>query len=240
MKLLEFTSNSPAENLAIDEALLETAESAIDYPEVLRIWEPNAPMVVLGRSSPRSREVNIDYCRAREIPVFRRCSGGQTIVTGPGCLMYAVLLNYQKRPELRMLENAHRFVMEQMRSSLHSIGIGTEMRGTSDLTIDDRKFSGNSLRCKRNWMIYHGTMICQFDLTLIGRCLNRPIREPEYRNGRSHIEFLTQLDVSSHELGQAMIGTWNANSEFKNWPAEQARVLATEKYKSDAWNHKVP
>ena len=52
MKLLDLTLDSPAENLALDEALLEQAEA--DGPqEVLRLWEPESPLVVMGRRWPR-------------------------------------------------------------------------------------------------------------------------------------------------------------------------------------------
>lgn len=45
----------------LDEALLERAESA-EGQECLRLWEPDSAFVVLGRSSPYLREVNLDFC----------------------------------------------------------------------------------------------------------------------------------------------------------------------------------
>ena len=118
MQLLSLTLRSPAENLALDEALIENAEQTEDHPEVLRLWEPTQNFVVIGRSSSYSGEVNHDYCKENNIPVFRRVTGGAAIVTGPGCLMYGVLLDYRRRPELKMLDQAHQFVMQQMAAAL--------------------------------------------------------------------------------------------------------------------------
>ncbi|MFK7768533.1 MAG: biotin/lipoate A/B protein ligase family protein [Mariniblastus sp.] len=239
MKQLQLTLESSAENLAIDEALLEMADSCDDHPEVFRIWEPIKPMVVLGRSSPIEQESNLDYCRQHNVDVLRRASGGQAIVTGPGCLMYAALLDYRKRPELRMLEQAHQFVMGKMQRAIEGLGISVQMQGTSDLTYESRKFSGNSLRCKRNWLIYHGTMLCDFDLDLIANCLGKPIREPSYREGRSHREFLIQLPTSCDKLAKAMIKEWQAEEPHSNWPVELTQKLVRERYTNDQWTFKV-
>lgn len=236
MKLLELTAESAEENLAIDEALLEFAETNDHSPEVLRLWEPTRPFVVIGRSSPLETEVNLPFCQKHSIAVLRRCSGGQTIVTGPGCLMYAVLLDYRKRPELRMLEVAHQFVMQKMQKALQQINIETKLNGTSDLTLNGKKFSGNALRCKRNWLIYHGTMLCQFDLDLIPNCLGTPIREPEYRAGRDHRTFLTQLPEEACNVAECIKQEWEAKEKLKNWPRELTNRLVAEKYSQEHWN----
>jgi len=239
MKLLELTLETAVENVAIDEALLETAEQNETYPELLRIWEPKSPIVVIGRSSPIETEVDLAFCESKQIDVVRRCSGGQSIVTGPGCLMYAVVLDYRKRPGLRMLDKAHEFVMQNMQVALQSLNVETEMQGTSDLTFEGRKFSGNALRCKRNWLVYHGTMLCDFDVELIAKCLGDPIRQPEYRKQRSHREFLTQLPVATDELSQAIIKQWAAVEPLESWPVEMTSALVKEKYLQRDWIFKV-
>src|SRR5689334_13860556 len=101
MLFLDLTLSRPEENLALDEALLEEAEHAEAPREVLRIWEPDKSMVVVGRSSTIAAEVNEQACAERDMPILRRTSGGAAIVAGPGCLMYAVVLSYELRPHLR-------------------------------------------------------------------------------------------------------------------------------------------
>lgn len=240
MLLLDQTL-SPALNLALDDALLETAESSSNHPEVLRFWHPAKPMVVIGRSSPLQTEVNLDFCRENDIPIFRRISGGQSIVTGPGCLMYAVLLSYELRPQLRSLDQAHQFVMNRLQSALERKGIATAMEGTCDLTIDGRKFSGNALRCRRNWFLYHGTIILDgFDLNLIERCLGTPKRQPEYRGARSHLEFVTSLPLGLDEAKLAIIDQWSPTGILDSFPLDVARKLQNEKYDSAEWLQKIP
>ncbi len=135
MRYLDLTLPTAAENLALDEALLEAAEAAGRPMETLRFWEPAEPAVVVGRSSRLGDEVFLDACRAHGVPVLRRSSGGAAIVTGPGCLMYALVLSYEKRPELRPLGSAHRFVLGRIAAALESLRPGVHCAGTSDLAI---------------------------------------------------------------------------------------------------------
>ena len=245
MQRLDLTLDNPTANIAFDEALLEAAEAADEHAEVLRLWQPTSPLVVLGRSSPWQTEVNHSFCTEHQIPVVRRCSGGQSIVTGPGCLMYAVLLDYRSRPELRSLSQAHQFVMTKMQVAVESLGINADLSGTSDLTVGGQKVSGNALRCKRNWLVYHGTMICDLDIDLIANCLGDPIRQPEYRQERDHRSFLTQLDTSVGELMEAIAVAWAADFETDpdqaalNSLKERCDQLVDTKYATEKWNQKV-
>ena len=84
MTLLDLTLPTAAENLALDEALLDEAEASSAGCETLRLWEPKEPAVVIGRSSQAAIEVRLDACRELAVPVLRRASGGAAVVTGPG------------------------------------------------------------------------------------------------------------------------------------------------------------
>lgn len=236
MRLLDLTLSTPAENLALDEALLDEAEDSRSPTELLRLWELSAPMVVVGRSSQIDIEVRQSCCRELGIPVLRRSSGGAAIVTGPGCLMYAVILSLDMRPELRAIDVAHRFVLQQIAGTLRYRGLGVELRGTSDLTLGDRKFSGNSLRVRREHLLYHGTLLYDFPLKLIAACLDRPPRQPDYRADREHAEFVTNLPLPRDELHRAVIDAWQLDGVSDQCPRGRVAELVATKYSRDDWN----
>jgi len=75
-------------------------------PEVLRLWEMPSRCVVLGRASKWAEEANAIACERDSVPILRRVSGGASIVAGPGCLMYSVLLSYQIRPSVLSVKNS--------------------------------------------------------------------------------------------------------------------------------------
>lgn len=239
MRLLDLTLASPAENLALDEALLEWAEAGELPCEVLRLWEAPRPCVVIGRSSRYASEVRLEACQKLDIPVLRRSSGGAAIVAGPGCLMYAVVLSYELRPALRLLDEAHRQVLGVNVASLGKLLPGISCQGTSDLVVAGRKFSGNSLRCKRTHLLYHGTLLYDFPLPLAQQCLTMPPRQPDYRAGRGHELFITNVPLSSTAMRQALISGWQANETLLDWPRELTARLATERYTQPAWNERL-
>jgi lipoate-protein ligase A len=241
MKYLDLTLPTAAENLALDEALLEEAESAGEPLETLRLWELPAPAVVIGRSSRVAAEVQADVCRQLGIPVLRRISGGAAIIAGPGCLMYSLILSYQRRPALRTLSEAHGEVLDTLAAALSSLAPGVCRRGTSDLTFDagDQhavKFSGNSVRCRRSHLLYHGTLLYQFPLSLIERCLTIPPRMPDYREKRPHGAFVVNLPVDAEAMRQALRTAWKADVVRTDWPREAVAQLAAEKYGRAEWN----
>ena len=62
-----------------------------------------------------------------------------------------------------------------------------------DVAIDDLKVLGSSLYANREVALYQGSLLVDPDLDRIARYLPHPSREPDYRRGRSHAEFLTSL-----------------------------------------------
>ncbi len=252
MQHLRLTLETPTENLALDEAMLDAGEAGEIDGGVLRMWEPKDYFVVLGRSSDPQREVHLPACRRDGVPILRRSSGGATIVAGPGCLMVAVVLSYADYPTLRAIDTAHRWVLEKMASALSNLAPGVERAGISDLVLPadvlpedhaastndaPRKFSGNSLRCKQSHLLYHGTLLYDFDLERIGRWLQMPARQPDYRNARHHRQFVTNLAVSRDALESGLVQGWQAEKPLADWPRERTVTLAREKYSRADWTN---
>lgn len=239
MKLLDLTLESAAENIALDESLLEEAEASQGPWEVLRLWEASQPAVIVGRSSRVAEEVNLDSCRQRGIPVLRRCSGGAGVLIGPGCLMYAVVLSYQLRPALRLMDETHRFVLDQIARALNPlVAGGVTRKGISDLAHGNRKFSGNSVRCKRTHLLYHGTLLYDFPLPLIGQCLLCPPRQPEYRAGRAHDQFVSNLPLAAENVRSCLAAAWQPQELLAPWPCDATRALVRDRYAQQAWNYR--
>jgi lipoate-protein ligase A len=248
MRLIDVTLPSPEENLALDEGLLDEAEDRHAPCESLRLWEPSSPMVVVGRSSRVEIEVRETQCRELHIPILRRSSGGAAIVTGPGCLMYTVVLSLEMRPALRAIDFAHRFVLETIVTALSRHGLRVAHRGTSDLVLGDlvlgdlalgdRKFSGNSLRVRREHLLYHGTLLYDFPLELITACLESPPRQPDYRSGRPHEAFVTNVPLPGGELRRLLTDAWQIDAVAGDWPAERVADLVETKYSRREWNYK--
>ena len=88
-----------------------------------------------------------------------------------------------------------------------------------------RKFSGNSLRMKRTHLLYHGTLLYDFDLGLIEKCLRMPPRQPDYRNARPHGDFVMNVPATRQQLADAVIAAFPMASAPTDVP--QSRVERT-------------
>jgi lipoate-protein ligase A len=238
MKLLDLTLPTPVENVALDEALLDAAEAEELKDEVLRLWESPSPAVIVGRSSRVAEEVDLAECSKAGIPVLRRASGGAAVVIGPGCLMYGVLLRYAGREHLRLLDEVHRHVIEVVRSAVGRLVAGVVHEGTCDLTVAGRKFCGNSVRCKRDHLLYHGTLLYDFDLSLIERLLRMPPRHPQYRAGRPHRDFVTNIAASAADARGAIAATFRAHQPLAEWPLQRTAQLVATRYSQEDWTYK--
>lgn len=230
------TLETPARNLALDEILLHQVDESPSRA-ILRTWEPVEHFVVVGRSNQVDTEVDVEQCRAEGVPIFRRSSGGGAVLVGPGCLAYALALPLTLELKALGVAVVTRLVMETIASSLKSVLPEVVVRGTSDMVVNDRKFSGNSQRWLKNAFLHHGTVLYDFDLARIGRALKPPSREPDYRTHRPHSDFVMNVPVSRDAVLNGLVSAWEAHpAECSHDAIQQTMDLARSRYEQDAWN----
>lgn len=238
MKYLDLPLPTPQANLACDEALLDWCEEG-HAPEMLRFWEVRESFVAVGYANKIATEVNLAACREHNISVLRRCSGGGTILQGPGCLNYALILKIQEAGPLHSITETNRFILQRHQESLASLtGEAIEIHGSVDLTIAKQKFSGNAQRRKRRCLLFHGTFLLQFDIPLVEKFLAMPSKQPNYRQQRSHAEFLMNLNAPASSVKSALQQSWNAFEPLETFPSDKIATLAQQKYSTDEWNYK--
>ena len=236
MKCLDLTLPTPAENLACDEALLDWCEEEYQG-EILRFWEPREHFVVVGYANKVALEVNAAACAARGISIYRRCSGGGTVLQGPGCLNYSLVLKADESGPLHSIVSANRFVMERNRAAIEALSFPSEIeaRGHTDLVLGGRKFSGNAQRRKKRFLLFHGTFLLRFDLALIETILPMPSRQPRYRRNRAHADFLMNLDVPVNAVKRSLCRAWGAAGPLEGVPREAIASLTRDRYATTEW-----
>lgn len=238
MRQIISTNLTSAAHLALDESLLVIAESG--GSEAFRTWEFSRPTLVLGRSSKVADEVNQKYCDDHGIDVLRRCSGGASVVGGPGCLMYSVVLSLKANQELRKIDFAHRYVMARVAAAVKRQQPDVTLQGICDLTWRNQKCSGNSLRIARDHLLYHGTILYSADLRIIAECLNHAPRQPDYRAGRDHADFITNVPVDSEKCSADLAAEFGVSvAKPPDAQMRQAMTkLLTDRYDNPQWHHR--
>jgi lipoate---protein ligase len=237
MTCLDLTCSSVAENLALDEALLIEADAG-RRQRTLRFWEPADFAVVLGASRRLQADVQVDECRADGVPILRRTSGGGTVVVGPGTLNITVILPESAAPGLSTVQGAHHYVLDRIARSVRSAGPTVALDGLGDLVIEGRKCGGSAQRRLRHWFMVHCSILNDFPIERIVRYLTIPSRQPAYRQGRNHRDFLRNVGLPRTILKQAirqecLPGLLSRPEERVPWGVVQ--TLLSEKFANQAW-----
>lgn len=234
LTLLDHTAESLDENLALDEALLLAAEAGTGG-EVLRFWEWPTFAVVLGAGGSIAIDVDEEACRANGVSLHRRASGGGTVLLGRGCLLFSLVLAYDRAAELRDVTASYGWVLGRVRDALVPVA-SLEAVGISDLAWAGRKVSGNAQQRKSRHVLHHGSLLYDFDLTAVHRYLRPPEREPAYRGGRTHHDFLANLPADAGTLKRLLAESFSAHrGELNPRALDQVSGLVSGKYGTDEW-----
>lgn len=123
------------------------------------------PTVIYGRHQDMQAEVNIDYCRARDIKVVQRKSGGGCVYADRGNLMLSFI-----SPDTHSEAVFERF-LAQVAEVLRSLGLNTVTTAHNDILVDGRKVSGNACYALPNATIVHGTLLYDVDLDALEQAI---------------------------------------------------------------------
>jgi lipoate-protein ligase A len=237
MICLDLTLPSAVENLALDEAFLIEADAGRGRP-LLRFWEAAEYAVVLGASRRAGDDVRIDACRADGVPILRRSSGGGTVVLGPGALNVTVILPDNWAPGLAAVDVAHRHVLESIAASIRCAGQPVGLAGLGDLALGDRKCGGSAQRRLKCWFLVHCSILYDFALERVARYLTVPARQPAYRAGRAHLDFLSNLGLPRRILTEAIVSKQPVGPRLAQTPGVPQTLvehLVSEKFSNPAW-----
>lgn len=225
------------DNLALDEALLVEADEEGLGP-ILRLWEQADYAVVLGSSRRLREEVDVGRCAEDGVAIARRASGGGTVVIGPGALNMTVVLPSDYAPELVTVEGAQAYVLGRVAEALRGIEPGVEVKGSGDLTIGGRKFSGSAQRRLRRRIMVHATIMHDFSIGRIARYLQTPARQPAYREGRTHEEFLMNIPLRRRILIESIRSAWSHSTFLtaaSDVPQDRLETLRAGRFADRSW-----
>ncbi len=172
-----------------DEALIKATRA--DGRARLRIYPFEERALVLGRGSRAELELFLEVCQREQLPIYRRRGGGCAVFLDPGNLIISLALpadHFRGRPGI------FDQISDWLMAGLYRAGVEEiEQDGISDLVLNRRKISGSCLYRSREILFYSATLLIDPDLEMMERCLKHPPREPAYRGGRVHREFVAGL-----------------------------------------------
>lgn len=162
MQYIESKSTDPSWNLALEEFVFSRMDQKQSY---FMLWQ-NHNTIVVGKNQNTVAEINTDYVRENGITVVRRLSGGGAVYHDLGNLNFTFITDSNKLSEI----NFSRFCAPVI-EALRTVGIHAELNGRNDMTIDGKKFSGNSQYIRNGRVLHHGTLLFASNLQTVSNAL---------------------------------------------------------------------
>lgn len=168
--------------------------------EGLILLAPAEPYVCIGYHQDAEQEVDLAYCRAQGIPVFRREVGGGAVYLDGRQLFYQLVL--QRDNPLVPSDKAgfYQKFLAPVVGAYGDLGLVVHFRPVNDIvTAQGRKISGNGAAEIEGYVVLVGNLIADFDYETMARVLRVPDLKFRDKVFKSLRENLTTL---RRELGE--------------------------------------
>ncbi len=167
------------------------------------VWQPQETVIVLGQSNTAENSLHTDTVAADGIRVTKRPSGGETVILTPATVAFTVARHF---PVMVHFRDFFRMVNSVVIEGLGEMGVAElGSKGISDITIGNRKILGSSMRKVGNNLVYHAVLNIAEDPSLFSKYLRHPSREPDYRAGRKHDEFVTSISSEGYRFSPGVL-----------------------------------
>lgn len=245
--------------MAVDEALLSCFDPENSAP-LLRLYGWSPPALSLGRFQDTGAVLDLDRCRADNLPVVRRITGGGVIYHADE-LTYSIVCAPHHLPRAATVKESFRILTAFLLQFYRDLGLDAGYaidsccdpsnlgertafcfagKESLDILVDGRKIGGNAQRRLRNAIFQHGSIPLH---NLVAKGLSYLLEKPVGVDVSVVALAETGVDVQGSLLKSALekafvsaFKTTLSVSGLTEKEKKQASELLRFKYGSDAWN----
>jgi lipoate-protein ligase A len=190
-RFLHTGDRSPAENMAIDEAVL-TAHSEEKSPPTVRFYGWNPATLSIGYFQ-KAQEVDMEAVKSEGIGFVRRPTGGRAVLHDRE-LTYSIIVSETYPGIPRNVTDAYRVLSEGLLQGFRGLGLDAEMvqlaseeekekyssAGSSacfdspswyELVVEGRKIAGSAQVRQKDVVLQHGSILLDMDTDQLFRLL---------------------------------------------------------------------
>ncbi len=186
-KLLDTGFNTGANNMVLDEQLLERARRGETVP-VLRFYGWKPPAVSIGRFQNIDKTVDVEACKQLGIDIVRRVTGGRAVLHNRE-LTYSVVARTDNPLFPNDILQTYKIIAQGLLSGFRNVGIQAEMVSRSErhaelvkkdskdascfsspswyeIIVNNRKIAGSAQRRVPGAFLQHGSILIDHDARL--------------------------------------------------------------------------
>jgi len=245
-RLVDSDLVSPAESAALDEAILESHVVGV-VPNTLHFYRRSSPTVSVGYFQRIDDSVRADECDRRGVAIVRRKSGGSSIYTDSGQLIYGLVVSAADIPPRP--EESFRLLCTALAKAISHFGVLAMYRPLNDVEVQGRKISGSAQLRRKGSVLQHGTVLVDTDLETmdavlrVDRMKNPDIQKPSQRivtlgNLLSSVPDMATVKARVVAEIESALGIQFKVGELTSSEKVMVKKLVRERYSQKEWNYR--
>jgi lipoate-protein ligase A len=189
--------------------------------ESLCLVSPATPYVCIGFHQDVEQEVDLEFCKNNDIPVFRREVGGGAVYLDGNQLFFQLIIQRENPIAPRRIGAFYKKFLQPVIEVHHRIGLEAKYKPVNDLVIETRKISGTGAAEIGDSIVFVGNLILDFDYETMSRVLKIPNEKFRDKVKKSIEENLSTI---RRELGEQKYEQWDEQT-LNNMMVEEFEKL---------------
>ncbi|MEA3320658.1 MAG: biotin/lipoate A/B protein ligase family protein [Bacillota bacterium] len=229
-RFIDSQNQSPAFNMALDEALLDWHSKGI-IPPTIRFYGWNPPTLSVGYFQKVEKEINMERVKELGLGFVRRPTGGRGVLHDKE-LTYSVIVS-EEHPEMpQTVTEAYRVISEGILEGFKALGLDAyfaiprteeEKQGLKnprssvcfdapswyELVVEGRKVAGSAQTRQKGVILQHGSILLDIDEDMLFSLFNYPSErvkermQKNFKNKAVAINALRENPVTMEEAKKA-------------------------------------
>ena len=239
----------PLTQMALDQVLAEEVGAGRRGP-TLRLWEWAKPAVVIGSFQSVTNEVDLENAQKYGLEVVRRVSGGGAMFMELGTAITYSLYAPSELVSGMSFQDSYAFLDDWVVQALRALGIDASYKPLNDITSPAGKIGGAAQkRLGSGAVLHHVTMAYDMDgdrMVEVLRIGREKISDKGVHSANKRVDPLKSHTGLSREaimdhLVESFTGAYGLTPGGVSADERaRAEALATEKFATPEWFHRVP
>ncbi len=198
IRLLDMHLVPPVRSQTIYHAVAYTLDG--ESPDTIILVGPTEPYVCIGFHQELEKEVDVEYCHAHGLPIFRREVGGGAVYLDREQVFTQWVFHRNRLPA----DLGERFALyvKPLVETYHALGIPATYRPINDVHVQGKKIGGTGAAQMGMAEVVVGSLMFGFDFDLMSKVLKVSSEKMRDKIFQSLNEYMTTM---TRELGSTPI-----------------------------------
>jgi len=191
IRLLDLRLAPPIRSQTIYHAVAYALDDATRTPDTIILVAPTEPYVCIGFHQELEKEVDVEYCRARGLPIVRREVGGGAVYLDKNQVFMQWIFHRAALPH----DVGDRFALyvKPLVETYHALGIPASYRPINDVHVQGKKIGGTGAAQIGQAQVVVGSLMFDFNFELMSRVLKVASEKMRDKIVQSLNEYMTTM-----------------------------------------------